>query len=217
MWLPSLTAFNVSPDNPNLCSVDGVLFSKYMGDLLAYPCSKGLADGGSYTIPNGVYAIWSGVFSGVQTLTSITIPASVQLIFRDAFSRCSLQSITFKGKKGDYHYCFEDLFDLRDVYCLADEVPEFGSSLNFFADCYLEYATLHVPEALIEDYRSTEPWSRFGNIVALTDEEAGIENLTADSLTKAEGSHYTLNGVKLNGTPTQKGVYIMNGKKVVVK
>ena len=28
---------------------------------------------------------------------------------------------------------------------------------------------------------------------------------------------YDLNGRKLNGMPTKKGMYIMNGKKVVVK
>ena len=33
---------------------------------------------------------------------------------------------------------------------------------------------------------------------------------------KAEG-WYTINGVKLNAAPTEKGVYINNGKKVVVK
>ena len=32
----------------------------------------------------------------------------------------------------------------------------------------------------------------------------------------AEG-WYTLGGMKLNGAPSQKGVYINNGKKVVIK
>ena len=32
-----------------------------------------------------------------------------------------------------------------------------------------------------------------------------------------DGSWYDLNGRKLNGIPTKKGVYIMNGKKVVIK
>lgn len=168
--LGSLTAFNVSPDNPNLCSVDGVLFKKNMKTLYAYPCLKALADEGSYIVPDGVVEIWSGAFFGVQTLNSITIPASVLWIYRDAFNSCSLQSITFKGKKC-YYFCFENLLDLRDVYCLADEVSVFPINSYLFADCYLEYATLHVPETLIEKYRTTEPWSGFGNIIALTDEE----------------------------------------------
>ena len=30
-------------------------------------------------------------------------------------------------------------------------------------------------------------------------------------------SYYTIDGVKLNAKPTQKGIYIVNGKKVVIK
>ena len=34
---------------------------------------------------------------------------------------------------------------------------------------------------------------------------------------KANGAWYTINGVKLNGVPTQKGMYIRNGNKVMIK
>ena len=44
-----------------------------------------------------------------------------------------------------------------------------------------------------------------------------ILGVTADGrIVEAEG-WYTLNGVKLQGVPTQKGIYIHNGKKLVVK
>ena len=44
-----------------------------------------------------------------------------------------------------------------------------------------------------------------------------ISAITADGeLVPAQG-WYTLNGVKLQGVPTQKGVYINNGKKIVIK
>ena len=44
-----------------------------------------------------------------------------------------------------------------------------------------------------------------------------IEGVNADrEVVNAEG-WYTLNGVKLNAAPSQKGIYINNGKKVVVK
>ena len=41
-----------------------------------------------------------------------------------------------------------------------------------------------------------------------------IENMS--KVNTAEG-WFTTNGVKLNAQPTQKGVYIHNGKKIVVK
>ena len=34
---------------------------------------------------------------------------------------------------------------------------------------------------------------------------------------KANGAWYTINGVKLNGVPTQKGMYIRNGKTIMIK
>ena len=48
------------------------------------------------------------------------------------------------------------------------------------------------------------------------DEATGIKNLTP-TLSEGEGAWYDLNGRKLNGMPTRKGVYILNGRKVVVK
>ena len=51
------------------------------------------------------------------------------------------------------------------------------------------------------------------------DETTGIRSLTPDPSPKGEGSDYwfTLDGRRLTGMPTQKGVYINNGKKVVIK
>ena len=45
-----------------------------------------------------------------------------------------------------------------------------------------------------------------------------LKSISADSTNdvKAEG-WYTINGMKLNTVPTQKGIYINNGKKIVVK
>ena len=44
----------------------------------------------------------------------------------------------------------------------------------------------------------------------------GIDGLTP-TLSEGEGDWYDLNGRKLNKKPTAKGVYVVNGKKVVVK
>ena len=49
------------------------------------------------------------------------------------------------------------------------------------------------------------------------DESTGI-SLNTDASNNGEGSgYYTINGQRLNGMPTRKGVYIINGKKVVIK
>ena len=50
------------------------------------------------------------------------------------------------------------------------------------------------------------------------EEQTGISSLTPDPSPKGEGSdYYTLDGRKINGKPTKKGIFINNGRKVVIK
>ena len=57
-----------------------------------------------------------------------------------------------------------------------------------------------------------EPSAR---ITLVFDETTKITNTNLTNLTN--GDWYDLNGRKLNAAPTRKGVYILNGKKVVIK
>ena len=45
----------------------------------------------------------------------------------------------------------------------------------------------------------------------------GIEEVETNKSTMGNGYYYNLNGVRINGKPTQKGIYILNGKKIVVR
>lgn len=45
----------------------------------------------------------------------------------------------------------------------------------------------------------------------------GIENVEKNTRFEGDGYYYTLNGVRVNGMPTQKGIYIHNGRKIVVR
>ena len=53
-------------------------------------------------------------------------------------------------------------------------------------------------------------------VLNIDGDQTGIRSLTPDASPKGEGSIYTLDGRKVQNT-TRKGVYIVNGKKVVVK
>jgi len=75
-----------------------------------------------------------------------------------------------------------------------------------------------VPEGSVEQYRQTSPWSRFRNIVALTEEEiTGIRNNPSDeSFTR----YFNLSGKEMDA-PTN-GVTIVvttggDGKQKVTK
>jgi hypothetical protein len=48
-------------------------------------------------------------------------------------------------------------------------------------------------------------------------EAQGITTTNYTNFTNSSGAWYTLDGVKLDKMPTRKGVYIMNGRKVVIK
>ena len=50
-----------------------------------------------------------------------------------------------------------------------------------------------------------------------TDEPTGIRSTTPNISPMSDGSFYTLDGRKLSSKPTQRGIYIVNGKKVVIK
>ena len=50
------------------------------------------------------------------------------------------------------------------------------------------------------------------------DEEAtGILEISADSKEKKDDAWYSLDGVRLSGKPTQRGMYINKGNKVIIK
>ena len=61
--------------------------------------------------------------------------------------------------------------------------------------------------------------SNIANARAFTmsfDDATGITTVLSDEPTKVSGT-YTLDGRRIEGQPTQKGVYIVNGKKTIIK
>jgi hypothetical protein len=104
----TLSAITVDALNPTYASVDGVLFSKSQTTLIRFPAGKTVT---SYTIPESVNSIGDDALEYCTRLTSITIPGSVTSIGTNAFSSCwGLTTITLPQSVSDiadaeFSYC----------------------------------------------------------------------------------------------------------------
>jgi hypothetical protein len=171
----------------------------------------------SVTIPNSVTSIDGYAFYGCKALASITIPNSVTSIGEYAFYQCSgLTSVTIPNSVttiGDW--AFGICSHLTSITSFIQE--PFATTSN----CWYvvpKDIPLYVPYGTKEIYQSTDGWKEFTNIIEM-DETAGIESLTSDSSAKGEesGNIYSLDGRKVSNSGLPKGIYIKNGKKVVIK
>ena len=127
------------------------------------------------TIGSGLKDLPNGSFRGCSSLTEVNIPSQVTIIYTEVFYQCTkLKTIILgSGIQSISALAFASCDALTDVYCYAknppsayDKTPE---SQYTFKDSYIEYATLHVPAASMDAYKSKSPWSLFGEFVALAD------------------------------------------------
>ena len=80
--------------------------------------------------------------------------------------------------------------------------------MTIFDNSYIGFATLHVPESAIETYRSTAPWSEFGQIVAIEGTDIGkVKALTSS----VDSPYYNLSGIRV--IQPRRGLYIKDGRK----
>ena len=74
-------------------------------------------------------------------------------------------------------------------------------------------AYLPIPNSIVEDYSAGARLT----FIFEDGETTGIGSIKDGKLVIEDGAWYTLGGQKLNTKPTKKGIYVINGKKVVVK
>ena len=150
-------------------------------------------DGNEYDVTG----IASGTFKDNKNLTSITIPSSIKSIGDAAFSGCeNLKEITI---------------NIDEPIALEPNGESVFEGVNF------ETCVLYVPEASIERYKADEIWGKFKNILSQT---SGIHDIRLDE--NKSNNVYNLQGqIILGETPNieqlPKGVYIINGKKIIKK
>ena len=144
----------------------------------------------SITIPNSVTSLGEWCFYECTGLTSITIPNSVTSLGR---------------------YCFDCCLGLTEVHANCETPPATG--YDIFHTCN-SLQTIYVPTGASANY-DIDPW----NAYKIVEEgvQSGITAVTVKGETVAPVYH--LNGSRAGTTKSfskqPKGIYIVNGKKVL--
>ena len=173
----------------------------------------------SVTIGNSVTTIGHGAFYGCSSLTSVTIGNSVTEIGYYAFSGCSsLTSVTIPNSVTTIgYYAFSGCKNVKQITSEAVTPPI--CSAGSFERVNRNECKLLVPKNSVDAYKKANGWKEFFLIEGTT---TGIINNIYNKIENVDV--YTIDGIKrlskasaneINALP--KGVYIINGKKIIIK
>ena len=139
----SLTCIEVSDQNENYSSIDGVLFNKDKTKLILYPRCKNETN---YIIPDSVTIIEDGAFYNCTALESVSIPEGVTAIGFYAFEYCtSLTSITIPNNVTEIESgVFSGCTALTSV-AMGNDVTSIGSSAFYGCSALKE---ISIPEGV---------------------------------------------------------------------
>ena len=167
----------------------------------------------SVTIPDGITTIGANAFEGCSNLMTISIGKGVTNIGEKAFANIGTPSNAPKRAEG------EGLL----VKCYAESVPT--TAADAFEGSPISSGTLLVEDNSVMDYYAATPWGQFGTVMGFNG-TTSIKLLVND-MGGGPVSIFSLNGNKLAETQgaglkqvlntLPKGVYIVNGQKIVVK
>ena len=196
----------------------------------------------SVTIPNSVTTIGDGAFSSCGALTSVNIPNSITTIAKYAFSHCfALTSVTIPNSvttigDGAFSGCTNlqkvnigNSVKTIEIYAFYNctYITQISSEAVVPPTCELfafdginkSKCKLIVPKNSLDAYKQAYQWKDFSLIEGST---TGITNTVYNKAGLADV--YTIDGTKrlskastdeINALP--KGVYIVNGKKIIIK
>ena len=185
----------------------------------------------SVTIPETVTRIGFAAFYFCQSMTSVILPNSLKEIDESVFNCTGIQSVTIPASMttiGNNSFITETL---TEIYSLSEdpiETKAFGSMASYV------YAntTLFVPKGCKKKYTACNGWNRFYKIEEIDVTGIGgaphlnekMRNEENEKMRNNErGGVYDLSGRKINAQGTmhnaqlKKGIYIRDGRKVVVK
>jgi hypothetical protein len=160
-------------------------------------------------LPESLTCLEGLLFSGCTNLKTIEIPAGVKVIGYGTFRNCiSLKTIDLPESVRTIGWI---PFDGCKLESLVIRGTLNSKDLNQYSMGGLdESTTLYIQKSEIDRYKKLFS----GKILALDEYQTGIQAPTSSQ--DHAGYIYDLSGRRVQGTP-KKGVYIQNGKVVVIK
>ncbi len=189
----------------------------------------------SVKLPTSITNIYGYAFYGCSTLPSIELPEGLLYIFDGALQNCSsleevrypdsLREIGYWGLAenpslkriymgSQLHficdYLLEGSDNVEEIHITATVPPE---AMNFYAmGNNYSSINLYVPTESISAYKSVSPW-KYCNVLSESSNVAD-PNISTDGKLEI----YDIRGIQQNeGSKLSNGLYIINGRKVLIK
>ena len=207
-------------DDEGLMYIDGIYY-KYTDDGSALKVVRGYNPyRGKVEIPATVNGLPVAEVDGQAMyacyyLNEVVIGDNVAICGHEAFGASrNLQKVTLPANQAELRlqYIFNCDDGITEIHCHSS-VPYLADESLFNGFVNYDNCILYVPVGTKQSYANTEVWKCFTHIV---EEEAATEILNV-CVSSAKGTWYTLQGAKLFGKPRLPGVYIHDGKKIIVR
>ena len=207
-------------DDEGLMYIDGIYY-KYTDDGSALKVVRGYKPyRGKVEIPatvNGlpVTEVDGQAMYACYYLNEVVIGDNVAICGHEAFGASrNLQKVTLPANQAELRlqYIFNCDDGIKEIHCRSS-VPYLADESLFNGFVNYDNCILYVPVGTKQSYANAEVWKCFTHIV---EEEVATEILNV-CVSSAKGTWYTLQGAKLFGKPRLPGVYIHDGKKMIVR
>ena len=206
-------------DDEGLMYIDGIYY-KYTDDGSALKVVRGYNPyRGKVEIPATVNGL---PVTEVDRLAMYACYYLKELVIGDNVKRCgheafgasiNLCNVTLPvGDVGlKYKWVFNCDRGIREIHCRSS-IPYVVDEGIFNGAVDYDKCILYVPVGTKQAYRNAEVWKYFTHIV-----EENVSTSISNINVEKKGVWYTLQGVKLFAKPNIPGVYIHNGKKIIVR
>ena len=206
-------------DDEGLMYIDGIYY-KYTDDGSALKVVRGYNPyRGKVEIPatvNGlpVTKVDGQAMYACYYLSEVVIGDNVAICGREAFGASrNLQKVTLPANQAELRleYIFNCDDGIKEIHCRSS-VPYLADESLFNGFVNYDNCILFVPVGTKQSYANAEVWKNFTHIV-----EENVSTSISNINVEKKSVWYTLQGVKLFVKPNIPGVYIHNGKKIIVR